>query len=60
MQGHGVAGKISNSDTLTWRELNFTVKINGSRGAQQESLFQQKFQKKLYNFNRKSQFRSPM
>jgi len=32
-----------------------TVKINGNRGAQQKTLFQQEFQKKLYNFNRNSQ-----
>jgi len=36
------------------------VKINGNRGAQQETLFQQKFQKKLYYFNRNSQFRTVM
>jgi len=36
------------------------VKINGNRGAQQETLFQQKFQKILYYVNRNSQFRSMM
>jgi len=36
------------------------VKVNGNRGAQQESLFQHKFQNKLYQFNRNSQLRSVM
>jgi len=35
------------------------VKINGNRGTQQE-VFQQKFEKMLYHFNRNSQFRSVM
>jgi len=34
------------------------VKINANRG--KKSLIQQKFQKKLYHFNRNSQFRSVM
>jgi len=36
------------------------VKINGNRGAQQETSVSKKFQKKLYHFNRNSQFRSVM
>jgi len=37
-----------------------TVKINENRGAQQEISDSAKIQKKLYHFNRNSQFRSVM
>ena len=57
-QGCGVGGKtsdsdlskISDSDSSTWREWNFDVKINGSRGAQQEICSNKSF-KRIYTIS---------
>jgi len=48
-QGCRIGGKISDlstiSDTLTSREWNLAVKINGSRGARQEICFNKSFKR---------------
>jgi len=38
--------------------MKFDLKINGNRGVKKEISASTKFQKKLYHFNRNSQFRS--
>ena len=68
-QGCGVGGKISDSDLSKisdsrlrllnikemWLLKSMEIVVHSKK-----SLFQQKYQKKLYHFNRNSQFRSVM
>jgi len=47
--------------TEVWRpRILYQLTLSGNRGTQKNSLFQQKFHKKLYQYNRNSQLRSVM